>query len=103
MTTTFTHNTHAAFPPASQSVGEQVAGTITNVATQYGPCICQIYSAAGVLLTSIDSTKGPVNGSANPFNQQSPGFSISTSIAFTGGAPVVVQQSPSDITVTIEA
>ena len=100
---TFTYNTHAPFPPASQSVGEQVAGTITNVATQYGPCICEIYNAAGVLLTSIDSTKAPVNGSANPFSQQGPGFSTSANIAFSGGAPVVRQQSPSDITLTIVA
>jgi hypothetical protein len=95
--------THAPFPPARTPIAtphNATSGTITQISTASGPCICQIYSAAGVLLTSIDSTKAPASNPANTQPPGNPAYSISTSIAFSGGVPTCVQQSSSDITFT---
>jgi hypothetical protein len=102
MPSQFNFNAYAPYLPYTQQLGEVVAGTITQLACG-GPCVCQIYSAAGVLLSSIDSTKGPAWNPANTTPPGNPLFVLPTSIAFTGGAPVIKQSSPSDITVTIEA
>lgn len=80
-----TYRTHAPYPPTSTPVGDVASGTITNIACG-GPCIAQITTAAGALLMSISSQE-PIN--------------MPVSLAFTGGAPVVTQQTGSDIVVTI--
>jgi hypothetical protein len=80
-----TYTARAPFPPVSQAVGVSASGTITNIACN-GPCTASIYSASGSLLWSV-SSQAPIN--------------TPVSLAFSGGAPVVKQTTPSDIVVTI--
>jgi hypothetical protein len=101
---TTTAPTYAPFPPTTQQINTpngNSSGTITNIAS-LGPCKCQIYSTAGVLLTSVDSSIQPQAApGVSPLIGNRP-FSISTSIAFSGGAPYVTQLTPSAITLTFE-
>ncbi|MDR8399216.1 hypothetical protein NE850_23115 [Paraburkholderia sp. USG1] len=86
MSDTYICSTNVPFPPARCAVPyELAAGTVTKVECN-GPCSASVFNAQGALLLAIE-TAGK--------------FSWPVSWAFTGGAPYVVQQTPSDITFTI--
>ncbi|SAL55639.1 hypothetical protein AWB69_05977 [Caballeronia udeis] len=76
--------TNAPYPPATTQIGDSQNGTLTGISCD-GPCVCTIYSAAGVALHSI-SSQLDVNEAL--------------SIAFTGGPPTITQNTPSAINVS---
>ncbi|KIG09821.1 hypothetical protein BurMR1_3058 [Burkholderia sp. MR1] len=107
--------TYVPFPPAVQALPAS-AGTITNVYCD-GDIDADIYAANGTLLASYKATTqtapntSPLNGGpqgispkiqgAAPTAFQGLPFNQTVSLAFTGGAPYVVQRSTSAITLTL--
>lgn len=101
--TSFT--TYVPFPPTVQALPAS-AGTITHIHCA-GPIDADIRDAAGNLLTSIKATTvaAPAGSSIQGGGPQAIAdnlpYDVNVSLAFTGGAPYVVQRSTSAITLTI--
>jgi hypothetical protein len=79
------YSTYCPFPPATNQVGIDPSGTISNISCN-GPCQATIYSAAGTVLMAINISEA---------------FSMPVSLAYSGGVPTITQQTASSINVTI--
>lgn len=114
MSTTFT--TYVPFPPANVAVPGVLSGTITGVYCD-GDIDADIYQANGTMLASYKAatvtapSTSALNGGPQGISPKIQGaeasafkgmpFNQSVSLAFTGGAPYVVQRSTSAITLTL--
>ncbi|RFU48646.1 hypothetical protein [Paraburkholderia sp. DHOC27] len=96
-----TYTTSPVGLPWTQTLGNDTSGTITALSCP-GQCVCTVYSAAGVVLASIDSrnVSRPNEYGQLYFNIGQP-YVMPLNLAFSGGAPYVVQRSGSSISFTI--